>query len=108
MMVIIVINLSIIYSDNITKNMLRRIASTSTYDYINNIAGDVLSNSNENKYTVRQLGEVLKKLYLNENNNPYYDNILEYMKETIFHDRLDKYLPFIKTATFISSLYSIS
>ena len=99
------INLSIIYSDNITKNMLRRIASTSTYDYINNIAGDVLSNSNENKYTVRQLGEVLKKLYLNENNNPYYDNILEYMKETIFHDRLDKYLPYEDVSHKIGNYY---
>lgn len=99
------INLSIVYSDNITKNMLRRIVSTSTYDYINNITGDVLSNSNENKYTVRQLGEVLKKLYLNENNNPYYDNILEYMKESIFHDRLDKYIPYEDVAHKIGNYY---
>ena len=99
------INLSIVYSDNITKNMLRRIVSTSTYDYINNITGDVLSNSNENKYTAKQLGEVLKKLYINENNNPYYDNILEYMKESIFHDRLDKYIPYEDVAHKIGNYY---
>lgn len=99
------IYLSIVYSDNITKNMLKRIVSTSTYDYINNITGDVLSNSNDNKYTARQLGEVLKKLYINENNNPYYNNILEYMKETIFHDRLDKYIPYEDVAHKIGNYY---
>ena len=99
------IYLSIVYSDNITKNMLRRISTQSTYDYISRIAGEVLSNSNENKYTVKQLGEVLKSLYLNEENNPYYDNILEYMKETIFHDRLDKYIPYEDVAHKIGNYY---
>lgn len=99
------IYLSIVYSDNITKNMLRRIVSTSTYDYINNIINDVLSTSNENKYTAKQLGEVLKKLYKNENNNPYYNDILEYMKETIFHDRLDKYIPYDNVAHKIGNHY---
>ena len=99
------IYLSIVHSDNITKNMLRRVATQSTYNYISNISGEILSNSNENKYTVKQLGQVLKSLYINEENNPYYEDILQYMKETIFHDRLDKYLPYENVAHKIGNYY---
>lgn len=99
------IYLSIAYSDNITKNMLKRISTVSPYDYISNIAGNLESNNNENKYTANQLGQVLKKLYINEDNNPYYNDILEYMTESIFHDRIDKYLPYDNVAHKIGNYY---
>ncbi|MDZ5016718.1 serine hydrolase, partial [Clostridium perfringens] len=99
------IYLSIVYSDNIAKNMLRRISTISTNDYISNITGNVSLINDENKYTANQLGEVLKKLYLNEEKNPYYDNILEYMSETVFHDRIDKYLPYYNVAHKIGTYY---
>lgn len=99
------IYLSIVYSDNIAKNMLKRIAITNNYDYISNTVGDTAGEEGENKYTARQLGDILKKLYYNEENNPYYNDIIEYMKETVFHERLDKYLPYEDVAHKIGSYY---
>ena len=45
----------------------------------------------------------LKRLYDNPDNNPLYDTIIEHMKNTIFHDRLDKYLPYEVVAHKIGS-----
>lgn len=96
--------LSIVYSDNVAKNMLKRIGSKSYYEYICSIVGENQEQEG-NHYTAKELGEVLKKLYYNEEENPYYDKIIEYMKETVFHTRLDKYLPYDKVAHKIGSYY---
>ena len=96
--------LSIVYSDNIAKNMLKSIDAMSNYDYIGNIVGES-PEQEENHYTAKELGEVLEKLYYNEEGNPYYDKIIEYMKETEFHDRMDKYLPYSEVAHKIGSYY---
>lgn len=98
------IYLSIVYSDNIAKNMLKRIGTISNYEYIGSIVGENY-NQEGNNYTASELGQVLKKLYYNEDENPYYDKIIEYMKETEFHDRMDKYLPYNKVAHKIGSYY---
>ena len=96
--------LSIVHSDNIAKNMLKRIASTSYYEYIGNIV-EINEEQKGNNYTAKELGQVLKKLYYNEEENPYYNKIIEYMKETEFHSRLDKYLPYDQVAHKIGSYY---
>lgn len=96
--------LSIVYSDNIAKNILKRIGSKSYYEYIAEIVGENQEQEGNN-YTAKELGQVLKKLYYNEEENPYYDKIIEYMKETEFHSRLDKYLPYDQVAHKIGSYY---
>lgn len=96
--------LSIVYSDNIAKNMLKRIGSKSYYEYIAEVVGENQEQEGNN-YTAKELGQVLKKLYYNEEENPYYDKIIEYMKETEFHSRLDKYLPYDQVAHKIGSYY---
>lgn len=86
------VRLSIIESDNIAKNMLRRISEISITDYLRDITEDE-SIPYENYITARQLYMVLDRLYENPNNNPYYDLLIDYMTKTVFHDRLDKYIP---------------
>lgn len=86
------VRLSIIESDNVAKNMLRRISEISITDYLINITGDE-SIPYENYITARQLYMVLDRLYENPNNNPYYELLINYMTKTVFHDRLDKYIP---------------
>lgn len=51
-------------------------------------------NDEINNLTAKQQGIILRRLYDNPDNNPLYDIIIEHMKNTIFHDRLDKYLPY--------------
>lgn len=86
------VRLSIIESDNVAKNMLRRISEISITDYLIDITGDE-SIPYENYITARQLYVVLDRLYENPNNNPYYELLIDYMTKTVFHDRLDKYIP---------------
>lgn len=86
------VRLSIVESDNVAKNMLRRISEISITDYLINITGDE-SIPYENYITARQLYMVLDRLYENPNNNPYYELLINYMTKTVFHDRLDKYIP---------------
>ncbi|MPM01018.1 hypothetical protein SDC9_47255 [bioreactor metagenome] len=86
------VRLSIIESDNVAKNMLRRISEISITDYLIDITGDE-SIPYENYITARQLYMVLDRLYENPNNNPYYELLIDYMTKTVFHDRLDKYIP---------------
>ncbi|WP_291648840.1 serine hydrolase [Clostridium sp.] len=98
------IYLSIVESDNITKNMLNRISEISLTDYLRNITEDD-SIPYENSITAEQLYKVLERLYKNPDNNPYYEKLIGYMKETIFHDRLDKYLPYNIVAHKIGDYY---
>ena len=51
-------------------------------------------NDEINNLTAKQQGIILRRLYDNPDNNPLYNIIIEHMKNTIFHDRLDKYLPY--------------
>lgn len=96
--------LSIVESDNIAKNMLHRISEISLTDYLRDITEDD-SIPYENYITAEQLYKVLERLYENPDNNPYYEKLIGYMKETVFHDRLDKYLPYDIVAHKIGDYY---
>ena len=98
------IYLSIAESDNVAKNMLNRISEISLTDYLRDITEDY-SIPYENFITAEQLYKVLERLYENPDNNPYYEKLIGYMKETIFHDRLDKYLPYDIVAHKIGDYY---
>lgn len=81
----------IVNSDNIACNMLSTVAGNRT-DYFQKVTSQTI-NEDENVLTITQQFLMLKKLYENEEKNPYYDKIIEYMKNTTTHDRLDKYVP---------------
>jgi len=83
--------LMIVDSDNIATNMLQR-NCLDIKVYIKDVTG--ISLDLEGNYiTSKQQGIFLKKLYENKDSNKIYINIINNMKNTIFHDSLDKYLP---------------
>lgn len=88
------IELAMTHSDNIATRMLGRTAG-STSKSIEKITGIPSIN---NELTSKQAFLLLRTLYDNKNNNPIYDKIISHMKNTIFHDRLDKYLPYENVA----------
>lgn len=83
--------LAITESDNIAKNMIKRI-SPNIEKYIYDITG-AYRNREGNYISAEQQGKILKALYSNANENPIYDTIIDNMKNTSFHDRIDKYIP---------------
>ena len=100
------INLSIIESDNIAYNMLNRVCDNTLLQYIKDITTDYTVEDEEYiKLTAKQNYEILYRLYTNPNNNPYYSDVIKLMKETSFHDRLDKYIPYEKVSHKIGSYY---
>lgn len=98
------IYLSIVDSDNIAKNMLARVAKSSVTDYMKYTTNDS-SIPYGNYTTAKQFGILLNNLYENQNNNPYYGTLIDYMTETNYHDRLDKYLNYEKVAHKIGNYY---
>ncbi|GFZ31027.1 serine hydrolase [Clostridium zeae] len=87
------IDYSIKYSDNIAVNMLlRTITPEYKYSYIENIVKHTVNRA-ENESSALDSLEILKKLYFNNDNNAYYKRIIDDMKDTIYHDRIDKYIP---------------
>jgi len=84
---------SIIYSDNIAINMiLRKIDNENKYKYIEKIVGHPIVHEGNN-ITPNESFKILERLYLNPDNNKYYSGIIETMKKTEYHDRIDKYIP---------------
>lgn len=81
--------LSIKYSDNIAHKMLLRTANKSVSQYTSEIVGTTMVDP---EISAKQTGELLKRLYNTQDNNSNYDYIIELLKNTEFHDRLDKYL----------------
>lgn len=86
------IKLSIVYSDNIATNMLYRTTPYNRSDYIYKVTG-IPCEKEINESTPKQQFLMLKRLYENNEKNPYYDKLIEFMKETEFHDRIDKDIP---------------
>lgn len=78
-------------SDNVATSMLKRSVGN-LYDYITDLTSIKISNE-DNFITPTQSCIVLQKLYEKSNNNIYYKNIIEFMKQTTTHDRIDKYIP---------------
>ena len=100
------VKLAIIESDNIAYNMLNRLCNDSLLEYIGYIVGDDnIPNEEYTKLTVKQNFKILHKLYINPDNNLYYNNVIELMKTTAFNDRLDKYIPYNKVAHKIGSYF---
>ena len=88
------LDLSIIESDNIASKMLKRTlgGEKETRERINEMA-KLSCDTDSNKTTPKIQFTLLKKLYENKENT-YYTHLLNIMKETEFHDRLDKYFPY--------------
>jgi beta-lactamase class A len=83
---------SILHSDNIATNMLiDRIGYQNFRNAVDVKLGQTTDHSG-NYVTAQQETTLLTQLYENKNNNPYYSHIIEDMKNTDFHDRIDKYI----------------
>jgi len=84
---------SIRYSDNIAINMLlRRVGNENRYAYIEKITGHPLVLKG-NHTTPMDSFKILERLYSNPDKNEYYSGLIENMKKTEYHDRIDKYIP---------------
>lgn len=84
---------SILHSDNIATNMIiKRINYYKMRELIDDKLGHATDNSN-NYITAKDETTLLEILYSNSNNNPVYSRLIENMKNTDSHDRLDLYLP---------------
>lgn len=84
---------SIIYSDNIATNMmLRRLGGSKNVRKITNSMVGTKVDTTKNNVTTEEEFRVLKKLY-DGRNDKYYSHLIDVMKKTTFHDRLDKYVP---------------
>lgn len=84
---------SIKYSDNIAKNMvMRTLGGSVSVRTMTNKMVDTTTDTSGNWITPEEEFKVLLKLYQNRE-DPYYAHLIEVMKNTIFHDRIDKYIP---------------
>ncbi|MDV3427255.1 MAG: class A beta-lactamase-related serine hydrolase [Bacillota bacterium] len=89
---------SIIYSDNIAVNMLiRNIGHDNIKLHFNKIIGDIKEHK-LNDTTPKEMMKYLQFLFTNPDKNLYYEHLIDVMKQTSFHDRLDKYIPEMLTA----------
>lgn len=87
------IKYSIIYSDNIATNMLiRTITEEERYNFIEDTVKHPVDRES-NTTSAKDSVIILKRLYENKENNPYYSTIIDNMKNTVYHDRIDKYIP---------------
>lgn len=98
------IELSIIYSDNIAFNMLQRIGGRSVSEYIKEICNAENRPLNNNTTAYEQF-KIYERLYKNKDGNANYNLLIELLKQTEFHDRLDKYLPTDLVAHKIGNYY---
>jgi beta-lactamase class A len=84
---------SIIHSDNIaTRMIMERLGSNQNVRAIANKMAGTNNKTAENKVTAEQEFRLLKILYENREDK-YYTHLIDIMKNTSFHDRLDKYVP---------------
>lgn len=84
---------SIIYSDNIATKMISNLMGGK--DIVYKQYDDILgyeANHTDNAITANDAAQYLKVLYFNKDDNPYYDTLLDNMKNTVYHDRIDKYI----------------
>lgn len=84
---------AIIYSDNIATNMILHElgGGTNVRKLTNSMVGTNV-NPNGNNVSPEEEFRVLKRLYEGKG-NPHYAHLIGIMKKTVFHDRLDKYVP---------------
>ncbi|MEN8908096.1 MAG: serine hydrolase [Clostridiales bacterium] len=87
--------LSITVSDNIATNMLFRAlgGATACRNYYKSIGGKVI-NLNKNTSCTKDMGHYLNLVYDYSITNPKYGSkLIKYLQNTIFNDRIPKYLP---------------
>ncbi|MGL4772862.1 MAG: serine hydrolase [Clostridium sp.] len=92
------LDLSITHSDNIATLMVSRTLGGKKVvrERVNEMVG-LSCETSSNKTTPEIQFRLLKKIYENKDDK-YYTYLLNTMKKTVFHDRLDKYLPYDKVA----------
>lgn len=84
---------SILYSDNIATNMIiRRLGGSKNLRTMVNNKFKIKMDTSGNYITPNGEFTILKYLYDNSNNDNY-AHVIDIMKKTIFHDRMDKYIP---------------
>lgn len=94
--------LSMKFSDNIAHRMLMRTSTRSIAEYVTDVSGEKM----EDPYlSAKQMASLYKRLYTNPDNNPHYAYIIDLLKNTVYHDRIDKYLPHDKVAHKIGDYY---
>ncbi|MGL4454173.1 MAG: serine hydrolase [Sarcina sp.] len=94
--------LSMKFSDNIAHKMLLRTASKDIGEYVTFASGKKM----EDPYlSVKQMASLYKRLHENPENNPLYPKILDLLRTTEYHDRIDKYIPHDKVAHKIGDYY---
>lgn len=93
------LDLSIIYSDNIATNMVssRLGGVTSVREAVTKLTGITNIPTSSNMITPEVEFKLLKILYEGRSNQ-YYSHLITIMKQTVFHDRIDKYIPYDITA----------
>ena len=78
-------------SDNVATSMLKRNVGN-IGDYITDLTSIKVDNE-KNFITPKQSCMILKSLYNKSCEDIYYKKIIQFMKSTTTHDRLDKYIP---------------
>ncbi|WP_278335936.1 serine hydrolase [Desnuesiella massiliensis] len=84
---------SITHSDNIATNMILKRLDYENFRILVDKKLDHTTDHSENYITAKDEALLLKWLYDNPYNNAYYPQIIENMKNTDFHDRIDLYIP---------------
>lgn len=101
------VELSMTESDNIAFNMLNRLCGYTLIEYTNNMLGQncMIEENGYIKLTAKHNFEIMFNLYTNPNNNPYYEIIIDSLKDTAFNSSINKYLPEDTVAHKIGSFY---
>lgn len=80
------------YSDNIATNMLITQLGYNTFKQAVDEKAGIVTNHSGNYMTANGAMNILKRLYTESKGNSYYAKIIGWMKQTVFHDKLDRYL----------------
>lgn len=96
------IDLAMTFSDNIAYKMLRRTASRDIGEYVTFTSGIDMADP---YISAKQMASLYKRLHENPDKNPHYEYILDLLKKTVYHDRIDKYLPYDKVSHKIGDYY---